>query len=300
MMDIVNCFITDGQRPEPFILADSIRKFGGKFADSPIWAFTITKEEDFPKAALEQFISLDVQLIFFEPDHDVNTKFPFIDCVNAAATAESLVINKSKFLVWYGVNSIILKEPIDFILKENKNLGYRPVHHTLIGSIYDEPIDPFWEIIYDKCNVSEDSIFPMKTHVDHNILRPYFNSGFLIVRPERLLLQNYWRKYKELYNDPVFDAFYKKSDLYITFIHQAVLSGLILSTLDHNEICELSYNYNYPLHLHDETPLEYQPNSNDELITARFYLNKLEKQGVENLPIQDKHKEFILSKIKKK
>ncbi|NHK30068.1 MAG: hypothetical protein FK730_01865 [Asgard group archaeon] len=299
-MEIVNCFITYGQRPEPLILAESIRKFGGRFANSPIWAFTPIKEEDFPKEVKEQFLSLKVQLIHFELDHDVNAKFPFIDSVSAAAIAESLAINKSKFLVWYGINSIILKEPTDFLLNKDKNLGYRPVHHTLIGSIYDEPIDSFWKIIYEKCNVSEDSIFPMKSHVDHNILRPYFNSGFLIIRPERLLMQNYWRKYKELYNDPIFDEFYKKDDLYITFIHQAVLSGVILSIMDYDEICELSYNYNYPLHLHDETPIEYQPNSNDELITARFYLNKLEEVGVDNLPILDKHKEFILKKIKKK
>ena len=298
-MEIVNSFITYGQGPDSLILAESIRKFGGNFGNSPIWAFTPIKEEDFPKEVKDQFHSLKVQLIHFEVEQDVDARFPFIANVNAAAIAESMTINKSKFLIWYGTNSIILKDPTDYLLNEDKNLGYRPVHHTLIGSIYDEPIDSFWKIIYEKCNVTEDKIFPMKTHVDYNILRPYFNSGFLIVRPEKGLLQNYWRKYKELYNDPIFDDFYKKDKLYVTFIHQAVLSGVILSKMNHSEIYELPYNYNYPLHLHDETPLEYQPNSNDELITARFYLNKLVKEGVDKLPIKDKHKEFLLEKIKK-
>ncbi|NHJ40920.1 MAG: hypothetical protein FK731_12895 [Asgard group archaeon] len=300
MIEIVNCFIADGKKPEPLILVESIRKFAGKFTNSPIWAYTPLKENDFPTEMKSKFDALNVQLIYYDIEQDANAKFPFIDSVSAAATAEKMAANKTRFLIWYGVNSMILREPIDYILKEGINLGYRPVHHTLIGSIFNEPIDSFWKIIYEKCNVPKDKIFPMKTHVDHNILRPYFNSGFLIVRPERGLLQKYWKKYKEMYNDPIFDEFYKKDNLYITFIHQAVLSGVILSEMNHDEIQELPYNYNYPLHLHDETPIEYQPTNVDELITARFYINKLIDRGVENLPIVDKHKEFLKKKIEKR
>ncbi|MFX0114160.1 MAG: hypothetical protein ACFFB3_06405, partial [Candidatus Hodarchaeota archaeon] len=176
---------------------------------------------------------------------------------------------------------------------EGKNLGYRPVHHTLVGSIYSEPIDSFWELVYRKCDVSENKLFPMRTHVDHNTLRPYFNAGFLIVKPEKGLLQTWWNKFRELYCDPGFEEHYRKNELYLVFIHQAVLAGVILSVMDQQELQELPFSYNYPLHLYAESPEEYRPQNINDLITARYEgLETLEK-----VPIQEPLKSWLTKKI---
>jgi len=242
---------SDGLDPRTPLLIKSIRKFAGIFSASPIWVLVPNSENELSDEQKDQLLSLDVQLIPFSVDPEV-LKFPFAGYVLATATAESLALEKTEFLVWLNSDTLVINEPTCFLLDDDKNLGYRPVHHTLVGSIYGEPIDPFWELIYHKCSVSEGKIFPMKTHVDHNTLRPYFNAGCLIVRPPKGLFQSWWKSFKELYRDPSFERFYETNRLYTIFIHQAVLAGVILSSMDPQEpqeLQELPFNYNYPLHL---------------------------------------------------
>ena len=279
--------------PEISLFVKSIRKYAGKFSSNPIWLFIPTKEDEIPKNIVEKYTSLNVTLhptIAEEED----SKFPFVNTVYSAFKAESLAKTKAKFLAWIGINSLIINEPKHFILDEQKNLGYRPVHHTLIGSVFDEPISDFWKYIYEKCNVSEEQVFSMQTHVDGKILRPYFNSGFLITRPERGLFQKWWKEYSKLYKDQFFMDYYLKSDFYVTFIHQVVLSAVILANLKKEEIEELPFDYNYPLNLYPESLKEYQPDNLNEMITLRYYLNTLQDQEwMKEIPLFDPLRSWI-------
>ncbi|MHA2246119.1 MAG: flavin reductase family protein [Candidatus Hodarchaeales archaeon] len=296
MEKLIFAYTSSASDLEAPILAASIREFAGILSDCPIWVLIPQSEKEIPKEIEKQLLSLDVQIIPYSVDSD--SKFPFARFVLAAATAESLVIEKTEFLVWLGSNTIIINEPKLFLLDKDKNLGYRPVHHTLIGSLYEKPIDPFWELIYRKCNVPEDKIFPMKTHVDNNALRPYFNAGFLITRPEKDLLQSWWNNYRKLYYDPCFTEFYEKDELYTIFIHQAVLSGVILSTMEKQELQELPFIYNYPLNLYFECPIALRPQNVNDLITARHEGFEREvPRWLEKIPLQDPFKSWLAEQL---
>ncbi|UCG01285.1 MAG: hypothetical protein JSW11_16915 [Candidatus Heimdallarchaeota archaeon] len=293
MDKIVFAFVSTGLDIETQIHVASIRQFAGPLSESPIWMFTPKSEKKIPKNLKERFLSLDVQIIPFSMDPK-HRNFPFATYVFATATAESFAKRKTDILAWLLPDTLIMNTPTHFLLPKGKSLGFRPVHHTLIGSIYNEPIDPFWDLIYRKCDVPVDKIFPLKTHVDHNILRPYFNAGFLVVRPERGLLQSWWNFFQESYNDPDFDRFYQKDERYTIFMHQAILAGVILSTLEKAELQELPFSYNYPLHLYHESPKEYRPQNLDNLITARYeevgWLNKV--------PLHEPLKSWLTNQLK--
>ncbi|MHA1198916.1 MAG: hypothetical protein ACTSQF_06145 [Candidatus Heimdallarchaeaceae archaeon] len=297
MHDLIFAYSSGIEDVETLILAESIREFAGKFSNSPIWLYTIKEQEEISEERRQKLESLDVTIKQIKVDKEI-AKFPFIDHVCAAAQAEEEAKEIAKNLVYLGTNAFIIKEPKEFILQEGINLGYRPVHHKLIGSLFDENIDRFWEIIYEKCNVTEDKIFPMKTHVDGNILRPYINSGYLIVNPRRGFLGEWWKYYQKLYNYQNFKEFYEKDDLYLTFIHQAVLSGVFLSFLSKNEVKELPFNYNYPINLYQESPEKYKPASFQDLVTARYYLVKLLKpEEYEKLPFHEPLKTWLSKRI---
>ncbi len=284
--------------PEVSLFVNSIRKYAGSFSSNPIWLFIPTKEDEIPEDIIEKYSSLNVTL-FPTIAEEEDYRFPFVNTVYSTFRAESLAKGKTKLLAWIGINSIIINEPKHFILNEQKNLGYRPVHHTLIGSVLDDPIDDFWKYIYEKCNVSEEQVFPMKTHVDGKKLRPYFNSGFLVVRPERGLFQIWWEKYRELYKDPFFSNFYKKSDYYTIFTHQAVLSGVILANLERDEIEELPFDYNYPLNLYPESLEEYKPDNLNQMVTLRYYMNTLkDRKWMENIPLHDPLRSWVKNQLK--
>lgn len=117
---------------------------------------------------------------------------------------------------------------------------------------------------------TEDRVFPMETCTRDNILRPYFNAGMLVVRPGRRLLAT-WRDYfKQLYRHSDFEPFYRKDVLYRIFMHQAVLTGVVLNMLERHELRELPETVNYPLHLYDEYPPEHRPEVLNELVTCRY------------------------------
>ncbi|MFX0022490.1 MAG: flavin reductase family protein [Candidatus Hermodarchaeota archaeon] len=293
MDKLVFAYISDCSDPKDLILAASIREFGRSLSDYPIWVLVPKSKENSNSEIKDLFLSLNVELIPFSIEDE--PKFPFITYMLAAANAESLAKEKTKLLAWLGSNTIIFNEPKHFLLDNDKKLGYRPVHHTNIGSFYDEPIDPFWELVYQKCSVLKDQIFPMKTHVDHNKLRPYFNAGCLIIRPEKGLLQSWWSSYKELYNEPCFKEYYDKNYLYAIFIHQAILSGVILSIFERNELYELPFDYNYPLNLYYNCPFIYRAKDVNNLITVRYEdLEELKK-----IPIQDPLKSWLINQINK-
>ena len=288
---IVTWFSKDLDIRTPLLVA-SIRKFAGSLSDCPIWVFFSGQENDISNRMKQQLNSLNVHIKSVLFDSDLR-EFPFAEFVYTAAKIESLATKKAELLAWLTPDTLIINEPTDFLLDSKKNLAYRPVHHTLIGSHFEKPIDPFWKLIYRKCQVPNDHIFPMKTHVDGHILRPYFNAGCLITRPKQEILQTWWNRFSELYTQTEFRRFYKKNQLFAIFIHQAVLTGIILSALKPHELQELPFTYNYPIHLYSESSKEFRPKNINELITMRYeqleWLNKV--------PIDDPLKNWLIDKI---
>ncbi len=251
------------------LLVESIRSFGGALAESPVWCFV----PDYGKQPSEPFkqrmSELHAELIPFEIDKEI-ARFFFAADIRAAALAESTAIGKTQFLCWLASNTIVLREPTDFILAADKNLGYRPVHHTNIGSIFDEPVDEFWTLVYRSCMVPEHRIFPMKTHVDANVIRPYFNAGILVTRPDNGLFKRWHDAFSEVYKAPEFAALYEKDERYTIFIHQAILSGVILAFFGRGEIQELPPAYNYPMHLSGQDSTAARPTNIGDLVTVRY------------------------------
>jgi hypothetical protein len=293
MDKLIFACLSSGKDFSAALWAASIRKFAGSLANSSIWVI-IPDSKNITNQDLEtELRSLEVKVIDFEIDLELR-KFPFAEDVKTAAITESLAESEAEILVWMNTDTMIINEPSGFNLRKDKNLGYRPVHHTLVGSIYNKPIDPFWKLVYDKCHVSEEKIFPMKTHVDHNTLRPYFNAGFLIVRPALGLLQYWWKKFNELYLESEFKEFYQKNDLYSIFIHQAILAGVILNQMEKSMLQELPFEYNYPLHLLHECPEEYIPIDLNDLKTVRYENTKILKAA----KFKDPQKSWISQQLK--
>jgi hypothetical protein len=191
---------------------------------------------------------------------------------------------QTEILAWLDGNTILLQEPKAFLLPEQKSLGFRPVHHTLVGSRYDEPLDPFWTLVYRTCDVPPDRIFPMTAHVDGVRIRPYMNAGLLVIRPESKLLQRWRESFFRLYKTPGFEAFYRQDERYIIFAHQAILSGVLLSALREDEMQELPPTYNYPLHLYAQDITDRRPSRLEELVTCRHEGLGTVLAGLEGMP----------------
>ncbi|WP_455464588.1 flavin reductase family protein [Candidatus Hodarchaeum mangrovi] len=254
---------------ESILFATSIREFGGKLANTPIWMFFDSTESS-PKSVTENKLN-DLRVQLFPYTHEPNQeRFPFLNWVFTASLAETKAKSKTKNLAWLSPETLILNEPFDLILQADKKLGFRPVHHTLIGSVITEEVDPYWKTIYNLCQVDATKIFPMRTHIDGKTIRPYFNAGCLVVNPNHGILNLWFEKFKEIFPRPEMKEFYKHNELYAIFTHQAILVGTVISKYDLDEIQELPFTYNYPLHLYHEAREELRPSSIKDLTTIRY------------------------------
>ena len=278
------------------LFAESIRTFAGSLSKVPIWYFTPELEKEISSDVKNHLSRLNVNLITFQLDSEV-LEFPFAGQVFAKALAEMTASSQSNLLAWMNTNSMVLKEPKEFLLEEGKSLGYRPVHHTLVGSRYDEPLDEFWSLIYEYCKVPEDRVFPMVTHVDGETLRPYFNAGILVTRPENQLFRKYRDCFLKVYKKQNLQEFYRQDSRYAIFIHQAVLSGVILSSIPTDELQEFSTDYNYPVHLHSEDVTENRPEGLEDLVTCRHEGFHVDPNWEKNIPAGDHLKQWIASHL---
>ncbi|MBN1486194.1 MAG: hypothetical protein JW981_01055 [Anaerolineae bacterium] len=254
---------------EAVTLADSIRTFAGKLSQNPIWVLVPKMDKALDKKTIKALRALDAQIISFDIE-PAALEFPLAAKAFAAAEAESQAQGYARILTWMDTDVLVFNPPTPLLLEQGMALGYRPVDHTLIGSLYDKPLDAFWSLIYAECRVPEEKIFPMLTSVDRNRLRPYFNAGILVVRPEYRVLRTWRDNFQRLYRDARFETFYEEHVLYRIFMHQAVLSGTILSLLDASELQLLPHRINYPLNLHHEYPEGSRPDYINTLISCRY------------------------------
>jgi len=250
------------------LMLASLREFGGALAGSPVWVLFPGSKGAFSAEELGQFAQLQAEPIAFACEAN-QLNFPFGAKVGAAAAAEKLAHGQTEFLTWLDSDTIILTEPKEFNLPPAKIFGYRPVHHRLIGLPWDEALDPFWTQINQRCQVPTKNIFPMLTHTGEKI-RPYFNAGTFVIRPEHGVLANWQQTFQAAYHEPSFTPFYEQNQRYAIFMHQAILTGVVLSKLEPAALQELSPQINYPLHLHPEIQPSLRARRIDELVTVRY------------------------------
>ena len=288
---------TPGDPSRAIMLFESLRAFGGGLAKAPCIMLIPEAAGPLSDESIERLNALSVRVIPFDIDEEAS-RFPLTSLVFASAEAEEQERAKSEILVWMVEDTLVVNSPTVFRLPEGASYAYRPVHHTKIGSVYDRLLNGFWSLIYQHCGVTEDRVFPMETCTRDNILRPYFNAGMLVVRPGRRLLAT-WRDYfKQLYRHPDFEPFYRKDALYKIFMHQVVLTGVVLNMVERHELCELPETVNYPLHLHDEYPPEHRPEVLNELVTCRYEGIKDLRNALNGITVREPLKSWLNESLK--
>jgi len=266
---------------QALMLSQSIRDFGETVATDPIWALVPDGGRRMSRGVATAFERLDVRLVPFPIDPDIR-EIPFAIKAVGGAYAESLVA--SERLVWLDPDVLLLGDGSEFLIPEGVALGYRPVHHRLIGPDWDEALDSFWSLIFDSCEVPEDRVFRMSTNVGEQI-KPYFNAGVFAVRPERALLQRWLEALVHLAREKAITAHYQAEPLYEIFLHQAVFTAVLLKHLDRSEMFEFGPAVNYPLNLHHDIPAGRRALSLKRLTAIRTEDLLMDPDWRENLPI---------------
>jgi hypothetical protein len=252
-----------GDERESLLLARSLRTFGGELANHPLWLMMPQNLEQVSASTLQALEELGVQVHRFEVPEEA-LKFPYGCKVYAAAAAESHASSQADILIWMDSDTIFANEPSEVILGEDISLGYRPVMLKNISSLYAEPVNAFWDFIYERCVTPSNHIFPMLTTVDEVQIRPQFNAGMMGVRPEKKLLQTWRDNFERIYQQPELTPFYQEHILYRIFVHQSILAATLLTLLHEDEMQDLGLRVNIPMFL------ETEPDIARQAVTLRY------------------------------
>jgi hypothetical protein len=269
-----------GERSCARILIDSIRSFGGSMSRCPIWLF----ETDSEYVSHESLENLDVQIFPLNVPDTVRDYY-FADKVYACAMAEKMVSPSVRSLVWIDPVCLVIKPPLLYDLGLEFDAAVRPVHIKNVGIIAGEPLDTFWEKICE--TVRLDDIPSVETFVDGLRIRSYFNSHAFAINPSRGLLRMWFEYFEALVDDEEYQEQTCQDEHHQVFLHQAVLSALLVADLDSKRIRDLPPEYNYPYNLHQSVPVERRAGVLNDLVTIAYESRSLDPGQVDDIEIRE-------------
>jgi hypothetical protein len=238
------------------LLCRSIRRYGGRFANAPIFTFQPRRGTAVSPATRRALASLGVthvteRLNSAFPDYAIGNK------VFAAARGEELAA--TDVVAFLDSDTIITSEPNEMDLPDGIDAAARPVdywrhgeeplddpdhphwrtHHRRVASTGPgDPMDDYWRRMYALCGVRGDPW--VETVGDRKKIRAYFNSGLAVARRSAGIFAAWKRDFLRL-----IDANHIPPNGDWHYLDQLSLAVALARVWDRVKI--LDGRYNYPL-----------------------------------------------------
>ena len=273
------------------LLIQSLRAFGGDLCDCPFWVFTTDPE----KAPCAGFEALNAQVIPLEVPQTV-AGYIFGDKVYACAKAEAMAGASIQSLVWFDPMCLVLNPPVAFNLCAECDAAVRPVHIRNVGLLTTDPLDHYWRTIYATFKVP-DIHHSAETFVDQAHIRAYFNSHAFAVRPCANLMGRWYPLFENLVLDQSFQSQSCQDDRHQIFLFQAVLSALLVTSLEPERLKILPPEYNYPYNLHQSVPLERRASSFNDLVTLVYEERPVDPRMIDDIIVNEPLRTWLIKHL---
>lgn len=270
------------------LLIGSIRSFGGDLKDFSIWLFNADPAAK-PSTSLE---SKNIKIIPLDMPEKMKN-YPFACKVYACAKAEELAAPKTQSLIWLIPECLIVNPPLLFALGGSFDAAVRPVHIKNIGLFATEPLDGFWKKIYKFLGVS-DIKTTVESFVDVRNIRAYFNSAALSVNPSKGLFHRWLECFDAMVCDQAFQLAYCQDKLHQIFLHQAILSTLLVTLIKSRRIRILPPDYGYPYNLHQFVPSERQAELLNDLVCVIYEERPMDPNRIDDIKINEPLRTFLV------
>lgn len=207
-------------------------------------------------------------------------KYPFADKIYAASIYEQ---NNQNFY-FLDVDSFLMRPIKDELF--NQDIMINPVDIKNVGILKDEKVNDFWSYLLDKVKISinDYTSSTFKTIITDETIYPYYNAGFIFIGQNKHLFSQTVELMHKLSSDQSFLPILQTSYLNSLFLHQVLLTIMMIKIYGYDQIYSLPENYNFPLHLYQRK--ENKPDFYD-LKTIRYddYFNHPSPEISKYLPL---------------
>jgi hypothetical protein len=279
-----------GDRLRARLLIDSIRSFGGALSHAPIWLFEADPAQA-PCASLEgagiQVFPLNVP--------DALRRYALGEKVYACAQAEAMAAGIQS-LIWADPGVLFIQPPQLYDLGASFDAAVRPVHIKNVGLLATQPLDGYWQKVYQTVGVQDSSV-TVDSFVDAQRLRAYFNSHAFAVNPVASLLGQWLECFERLLGDQAFQSACCQDERHQIFLHQAVLSALIATRFDSRRVRILPPAYNYPYNLHASISPERRAQALNDLVCVAYEGRSLDPEAMSDIDVHEPLRSWLLARV---
>ncbi len=279
---------TNHQRTKAGLLIDSIRTFGGTLSNCPIWLF----ETNSASASCGELAG-EITRVFPLNIPDTIKGYYFADKVYACHQAEEMALPDVRSLIWISPDCLIIQPPTLFDLYPAFEIALRPVHLQNIGLLADQSLDEFWKSIYHAVGV-EDIQSTVQSFVGAQHLRAYFNSHAFSINPNLGLMSKWFECFESMVLNSELQSRICQDEAHQIFLHQAIWSALIVTSLAPVQIRTLPANYSYPYNLHQVVPAERQAEALNDLVSIAYEDRSLNPECVKDIRINEPLRSWLL------
>jgi hypothetical protein len=269
------------QRQCARLLIESICRFGGALSQCPVWLYEANPE----RVPCGDFAALGVRVLPLQVPDSVRG-YILAGKVCACAQAESLASPETQSLIWLSAECLIARPPVLFGLGRRFDAAVRPVHIQNVGLGATERPDAFWRGVYEAVGVSDVDL-TVESFVDVQHIRAYYNSAAFSFRPSAGLMRRWFACFEALVGDEAYQSAACKDELHQIFLHQAVLSTLIATTLDPDRVRVLPPDYGYPYNLHGDVPPERRAKTLNELVCAIYEERSVNPDDMDDIAVEE-------------
>lgn len=272
-------------------MIESLRTFGGESKNTPVWIY-VPENSGFDRY-FAQF--RNVQVLPLQIPKEL-LDYYFASKVAACAQAEADVSSAIRTLIWVNPEAYFFQAPALLDTSPNFQAVFRPVHISNIGSMADQPLDPFWQSIYQAVGLKEANFF-IESFIDIRRLRPYFNTHVFAVAPSSGILRLWLEYFIRLVSDSDFQRTACREQLNRIFLHQAILSALVGKLIPPAKIRHLPDTYSYPLALHSQVPETRRISRLDRIVCAVYEDNDTHPLKIQGLDISEPIQSWLMNQL---
>lgn len=160
-------------------MIESLRTWGGSFASSPIYAVTPRFGVPIAKSTRSWFDKYQVEYIYFHHHHKYSWN-KFLNKLLALTTVQELA--KTELLGWLDSDLLIVDEPSQFVIKENKSFIACPSDQLNVATTGSDSNLPYWREICKCVDIDIEALPWLLSEPEQLPIRFYFNSGVFVYR----------------------------------------------------------------------------------------------------------------------
>jgi hypothetical protein len=161
-------------------LAESLRRFGGRLADSEIMAVSPRFGPPLARSTRRRFRELGVRHVRLR-SHPRYAWYHYLNTPIALAAAEELT--EADIVCWADSDLLFMGEPSELLLDEDTDFIAGTIDDGVVGSTGEgSPHEGDWLRLLDLLELDPEQLPWVETQIDHQRIRLYFQAGVFAYR----------------------------------------------------------------------------------------------------------------------